>query len=101
MHSYYTRTPGREVRRVDCRVTDHVEGISMLLPFVRCAPNDTVQRYFDAKYVCCVHDGVHEWEGDNEDVRKFNRYGGRIADRVTVKESDVLVVKTRRRGKKK
>lgn len=46
IHSYYTRTPGREVRRVDCRVTDHVDGIPMLLPFVRCAPNDTVQRYF-------------------------------------------------------
>ena len=71
----------------------------MLLPFVRCAPNDTVQRYFDAKFVCCVDDDMHEWEGDSDNVREFHRYGGKIADRVTVKETDILVVKTRKRGK--
>lgn len=94
--SYYTRTPGHEVRTVSCLVGDHVEGISMLLPLVRCAPNDPIERYFDAKYVCCVDDVMHELEGKNDSAREFHQNGGRIVDRVTVKETDILVVKTRK-----
>ena len=93
MSSYYTRTPGREIRNVECRFDDRLEGIPLLLPFIRCVPNDTVQRYFDAKWICCVDDVMHEWEGDSENLREFRRLGGVVVDRATVKETDVLVVK--------
>ena len=67
-----------------CRLNETLDLLSLKLPFVRCVPNDTIPRYFDAKYVQC---------SPREEVLEGNWGDARVCRCAQVNPGDVIVVR--------
>ena len=84
MCSHYTHTPAFLERPVACRLNETLDVLSLKLPFVRCVSNDTIPRYFDAKYVSC---------SPREEELEGNWGGARVCRWGTVNPGDIVVVR--------
>lgn len=84
MCSHYTHTPAFLERSVACRLNETLDVLSLKLPFVRCVSNDTIPRYFDAKYVSC---------SPREEELEGNWGGARVCRWGTVNPGDIVVVR--------